>query len=222
MFIAKKIRSLFLWTISKRDKKRQQRRRRPPIQLQVEALETRVVPVVGADIPAAIVPPGTNLDGVVMLQNTAGAASGEELADQTEVLTARHVVPVPGPATMVTWNLQRNGIPVNIAIPIPVNAGGAMANNYVYPSAASFPTNGDIALVNLRDSLPLPPIPSANNLRLVAPFSPFENGYPIMAPGPLNPNFGTPAYFSQTVSIVGYGRQGFAGLVAIPTHGLSR
>ena len=201
-----------LKTVSRRQaakKLRKPRNFRP----RVVDLELRVMPVIGAAVAAPIVPAGTNLDGVVMLLNSAGLGSGEELADQTQVLTVEHAVPNPGRATTITWNLERSTNPVNITVPIPVNAGGAMANNFYYPPGVVpgvVPADPiDIALVNLRDMLPLAPMPAGNNLRLVAPFSPYENGYPIMAP-PANLSTAVPAT-AQLVNIVGYGRQGFVG-----------
>jgi hypothetical protein len=67
----------------------------------------------------------------------------------------------------------------------------------------------DIAIINLRDSLPLPAgLPA--NLRLIAPFSPFTSGYSIATPAPLPGEIGGPPAGSngQVFNVVGYGRQG--------------
>jgi len=58
--------------------------------LGVEMLETRVMPVVGASVLAPVIGPGTNLDGVVSLENAVGLGSGSELDDQRMILTAAH------------------------------------------------------------------------------------------------------------------------------------
>ena len=130
-------------------------------------------------------------------------ASGSELANQTQILTAAHV-DSGSPQTTVIFNLERNGVPVDIPITIPSNAAAGAANpNFLFPAAplAYNPTTlaNDISVINLRDNLPGLPA-SAVGLRLIAPFSPYENGYSIVAPGA----------FPQTFNMVGYGLQGTA------------
>lgn len=151
----KLFRSLFRFVAATR-KDRARRRQSRSTQLKVEMLETRVMPVVGSLITAQIVLPGSNLDGVVQINSTL-IGSGSELANQTEILTAAHVVSTV-PQSIVTFNLQRAGNPVNIPITIPANpAGGAATANFLLPTAplAYIPATqaNDIAVINLRDTL---------------------------------------------------------------------
>ena len=171
----------------------------------VEMLETRVMPVIGGSVLAPVVSPGTNLDGVVEV----GAGSGSELNNQREILTAAHVIN-PGQQNIVTFNFQRAGAAVNIPIIIPVNPGGVAPANFVFPQGAvAFVPNAngvgqnDIAVINLRDPNLLPGV-NVPNLEMVAPFSPFENGYPIIAPAA----FPAANTNGQTFNIVGYGLTG--------------
>ena len=186
----------------KRGKQPHCRRQAKSAQLRVEMLETRVVPIIGALALAPSVLPGTNLDGVVQLLPMRG--SGSELANQTEILTAAHVV-LGNPDMSVNFNLQRAGNAVNIQINIP-----GIPANFVFPEAplAYNPATdaNDIAVVNLTDSLALPPgLPA--NLRLIAPFSPFESGYSIV-PLPGAPAINVANQNGPTFTMVGYGRQG--------------
>ncbi len=74
------------------------RRRQVSTRLGVELLESRVHPVVGGEVQAQLISPGSNLDGVVQIirgtvADPTNRGSGSELANQTEILTANHVVP---------------------------------------------------------------------------------------------------------------------------------
>jgi len=60
--------------------------------LNLVRLDDRIVPVVGAFAEAPIVTKGTGLDGVVLLIDDGGSASGSLLYDGRHVLTAAHVV----------------------------------------------------------------------------------------------------------------------------------
>ena len=163
-------------------------------------LEVRVMLVVGSTIAAAIVPPGSNLDGVVLFRVPGSRGTGSELSNQTEILTATHV-DTGGPQTTINYYLSRNGTAVNIPITIPSNAAAGAANpNFLFaPGYNAANHANDISVINLRDNLALPANMPAN-LRLIAPFSPYENGYPIVAPGA----------FPFTFNMVGYGLQGTA------------
>ncbi len=193
-------------------------------------LETRVVPVISTGAVATVIAtPGTNLDGVVQLLmggDNPSNGSGEELSDQTMILTAAHVIgnagAVPQSQT-VTFSLQRGGVPVNISIPVPgsaaneilptvANAGAGMAwTNTGADDGPGASLANDIALVVLRDPNSLPGAPGGN-LELVAPWSPFENGYAIAAPGP----------FPQNFSLVGYGRTGLGQFGIISPSGIQQ
>ncbi len=193
-------------------------------------LETRVVPVISTNAVATVIATaGTNLDGVVQLLMGGANPSngtGEELSDQTMILTAAHVIgnagAVPQSQT-VTFNLQRGGVPVNISILVPgsaaneilptvANAGAGIA--WTNTGAAAGPgasLANDIGLVVLRDPNSLPGAPGGN-LEMVAPWSPFENGYAIAAPGPYPQNF----------SLAGYGSTGLGQFGIISRSGIQQ
>jgi hypothetical protein len=66
--------------------------------LDIEQLEHRLAPVVGAFAFAPTVNPGTGYDGVVKIINptTGGAGSGALLFTGRDILTAAHVVDANG------------------------------------------------------------------------------------------------------------------------------
>ncbi|VTR98505.1 FG-GAP-like repeat-containing protein [Tuwongella immobilis] len=66
----------------------------PP--LRVEALDERVVPVVGAFAPATVVSPSDGYSGVVYLTSSRGIFTGTLLSDGRHILTAAHPVDVNG------------------------------------------------------------------------------------------------------------------------------
>ena len=143
------------------------------------------------------------------------------------------------PVGTVNFNLQRNGNAVNISIPVPGLIGlvqpGA-ANPIAGPAAGTFnnmltPAAGpmawttpagaagpnDIGLVVLRDPSPLPGVAAGQNLEMVAPFSPFENGYPTEAPPP--PGGGANG---QQFNVVGYGYQGIGDVGIVSASGIQQ
>ncbi len=387
-----RIKSLFTQAAKTR-KQPHRKRRATSALLSLAILESRVMPVVGGAAPAAVVGPGTNMDGVVSLTtgNFSANASGSELADQRMILTAAHIVdtelfqltvgvtaggagysvgqiftmpqgvglgevdtggqplsiritgvtapagaittvqvlnqgtpaipgapgtagtpavapayvagaagglyvvdppltPTPGvaasngsallvagfnnmgmpnptttatfnitsaviagsgingavgqvPVETVNFNLQNNGNPVNISIPIPglagpVQPGAANAiagpaagtfNNILTPAVGAMAWTGfapgvfmgpnDIALAVLRD--PSLAVTAGQNLEMVAPFSPFENGYPII-PMPAAPALGVANTNGPPFNVVGYGATGVGALGTVSASGVQQ
>jgi len=142
--------------------------------LNLEALENRVVPVIGANIEAAVVEPGTYMDGVVQLIDPTQRpinqlmGSGAELFDTRHILTAAHVVgEEPGAfiAHQVVFNMVRSdGVPAPIPVSIRINVPAGAAYQQV-PSARlglpdalvwkqAQPAVNDIALDTLTDQEP--------------------------------------------------------------------
>src|SRR5262249_25768847 len=132
-------------------------------------------------IPAPVMPGGP-YDGVVQLNglNAAGAVqyrgTGSLIADGEGhyILTVAHNAPAAGQNAQVVFNLQRDGTPVNVLIPVRPNAAGATApeNQYVINNPTYDNTRGDtfnavndIALWKLAD-----PVRPAPDRLLVAPF----------------------------------------------------
>jgi hypothetical protein len=173
--------------------------------------------------------PGGPYDGVAMLNTLAagvvrGLGSGALIADGngSYILTVAHNNPTATPANpipgvplggtrpgQVTFNLQRDGTPVNIVIPVPANPAAAttaatqfVINNPGY-RPAGFNTANDISLWKLVD--PVPAVPQPNRL-LVAPFG--AQQYQLYTPT---------NEVGQQVSIVGYGQTGVgaAGMGAV-------
>ena len=210
------------------------RRPRPAtrtVRLILETLEERVVPVIGASVLPPTVFPGSNLDGVVQVVDTAHPAdygSGSELADnQTQILTAVHVI-YGNMAETVNFNLQLAGAPVNISIPIAGQANAVMntSPNFLFPTGglaytgtATLPGANDIGIITLRD--PNPQVAGlAANLQMVAPYSPFEQGYAIATLPAQGTAGGVPAAGANQngvpFNIVGYGVTG-TGIAGITT-----
>ena len=112
--------------------------------------------------------------------------------------------------------------PVNISIPSlgnPANdlvpGGLGVPGNLAWTSGNGVGQN-DIGIINLRD--PLIPGTPAQNLEMVAPFSPFENGYTIAAPAAF-PGAGVDG---QMFNLVGYGLTGTGVSGIIPASGVQQ
>ena len=114
-------------------------KRRPRL-LELELLETRVMPIVQGIPGAPILPvaPGGPFDGVVAIFRPipggggSEPASGSLLYDHSDILTAAHVVAGGTLAQKVTFNLIRQNdpgvgmgvaVPVNITLTVPANGG---------------------------------------------------------------------------------------------------
>jgi hypothetical protein len=180
------------------------------IVLDLELLETRVTPIVAKNVIPAPVVPGGPYDGVVLLNRLVGGvaastASGSLIAqgDGHYILTAAHNDRT-GAAAQVTFNLQRDGTPVNIVVPVPANPAGAttpatrfVINNPTFVYGGPNPLNdlNDIALWKLVD----PVNPQPNRL-LVAPYGAQQYGLYTATDEVTNPG--------RTVTVVGYGRTG--------------
>jgi hypothetical protein len=186
------------------------RHRRQTAVLEVEPLEVRIAPVVGNTVVPTPVLPGGPYDGVVMVRTGAGLGSGALIApgDGHYILTAAHNDPT-GAAANVTFNLQRNGTPVNVVIPVPANPAGAtgaanqfILNNPNYRNTA-FLTLNDISLWKLVD--PLNPQP---NQLLVAPYT--AQQYQLYTQS---------NEVGQQVTLVGYGRTGVGATGSVPGSG---
>jgi hypothetical protein len=200
------------------------RRFRRTTVLDLEQLETRITPIVGSTVVPAPVMPGGPYDGVTLLNPLVGGAvagrgSGSLIApgDGHYILTVAHndptstaANPVAGvpigqtKAAQATFNLQRNGTPVNIVIPVPANPATAttaatqfVINNPGYRPAGNNPFNstGDIALWKLVD-----PVNQQPNRLLVAPFGAQQYQLYTATNEVSNPQ--------TQVTIVGYGRTG--------------
>lgn len=187
------------------------------------------MPVVGsAGIPLPT-PAGNDLDGVVSILNLAGtghSGSGAALSSQTHILTAAHVIAGAQAQSTVTFNFERTqGIQggstrVNVAIPILANA-----NNLRLPTGALAFQPGpdgtgpnDIGLIVLRD--PQTPGTPAENLQMVAPWSPHvRHGYDI-EPAPMMPPAGPPAANGPEVTLVGYGGTGTGNTGLVYSSGI--
>jgi hypothetical protein len=220
-----------LKTVSRRKAAKKLRKPRS-FRPRVVDLEVRVAPVVGgtfnAGVPqlAAQAGPGTNLDGVVSVSSSGGAlGSGSELADQRIILTAGHVITsggAPRVTKTVTFNLQRGGAAVNIPILEPANAA-----TQVVPAAwtGNVDAGNDIGLVVLRDPNQLiPGVANPANDEMVAPFSPFENGYQVVAAAvpPVQPAPPAAGVNGQTVTFVGYGGIGLGPYGTITQSGIQQ
>ena len=209
------------------------RRRRCGVRLQIELLECRLAPVVGSVAIPAPVLPGGPYDGVALLTTTypgaptnQGRGTGSLIAmgDGHYILTVAHNDPnaagafpqlTPGVApgatapANITFNLQRNGIPVNVVIPVDANSANAAsaADEYVINNTGYVPPINpvtgtgvgdelnDISLWKLVD----PDDPQPNRL-LVAPFGAQQYQLNTATDEVTDP--GTP------VIIVGYGGTG--------------
>jgi len=211
-------------------RRRRQTQFAPP---SVEQLESRITPVIGgtvnvAGIPqmAALAGPGTNLDGVVSLVSANGnIGSGSELTDQRIILTAAHVIGQAPVNQTVTFNLQRGAVPVNLSIEIPGNATNqfvpTVANaglGMAWAGGARAPN--DIGLIVLRDPNALPGVPAGGNLEMVAPFSPFESGYPIVDAPAAIPQIAPANTNGPLFTMVGYGDTGLGLYGTISASGL--
>jgi hypothetical protein len=198
------------------------RRRRRTTVLDLELLETRVAPIVGRNLIPAPVMPGGPYDGVVLVQSggdgtgaliNSGSAPGE--LDGHYILTVAHNNRT-GAAGSVTFNLQRNGTPVNIDIPVPANPFGAgtAATQYVINNrdyrGTGFDSINDIALWKLVD----PTTPAPNRL-LVPPFGAQQYQPYTQANEVTNPP-------TTQFTIVGYGNTGVGATGEVDSDAVKR
>lgn len=167
--------------------------------LNVEALENRIAPVLGATGEAALVWPASQFDGVAYLiaPLLGEHGSGSLLTTDRHILTAAHVA--AGASFMFAFfDLTRDDpvyhVPINMRIPIIVSAHSQIP----HPAYATPAGGSDIAIVRLHDQeagLLLP------DRHLVAPFRaqryhlfPGANELDVLAVG--------------EVTLVGYGEDG--------------
>ena len=148
--------------------------------LELEVLESRVMPIVGAGplLPPTVAPGGP-FDGVVKIThpNPGGGTetgSGSLLFDNNHILTAAHVVSgLPDEPTtfndQVTFNLARQNnagvgnqvAPVNITLNVPAN-GGPNQFQTIHPAYVPLKGNpppdlrNDLAILTLPDQQPGP------------------------------------------------------------------
>jgi hypothetical protein len=163
--------------------------RRRARQPQLEGLENRIVPVLGANAFGTTVARGGDFDGVVNLLGCTGSL----LSTRLEVLTAAHCVDsssdgdtVVDGASTVRFEMIRNGNPININLNIPANLTflhGGWADN--------FGQGNDLSIFRLTDQ-----VAPAVNRRLIAPFG--AQGYNLFTGNPIGQNF----------TVVGYGETG--------------
>ena len=160
----------------------QPRRRRSVLEL--EGLETRLAPVIGANAIPPAVAPGTGLDGVVQLNMVGvGSCTGSLLSSGRHILTAAHCLTngagsFNSPSTNVVFTLPGKTVTINVP----------QANYWKHPGWTGSATNGnDIALLRLP---------------VLAPGGPVGVGaerYPLQI---------TTDEINETFRMVGYGRTG--------------
>jgi protocatechuate 3,4-dioxygenase beta subunit len=152
--------------------------------------------VVGAEYLAPVVPPGLIYDGVAQLSNSNASGTGALYSSQLHIVTAAHIVwnsasptGAPSPATLVKFDLQRDGN--NIPIPIMVPAGNSILADGYDPTD---PLKGnDIAMLKLRDQVD-------SSRYLIAPYyNPTQRGFGFYS---ANDEVGKP------ITLVGYGKTG--------------
>jgi hypothetical protein len=160
----------------------------PSWHLTVEELETRVMPVIGKNASAPLVPSGGPYDGIVRIEGNLTKGTGTLLTTQRHILTAAHVVggsqATPFPALQITFDMTRpnpqvQGVSTPIPISITIPANVADGNTFqVVPGTHVMPPLGeahivwdrtdpevnDIAIVRLVDQVDPQP-----NRSLVAP-----------------------------------------------------
>ncbi|HMF16067.1 MAG TPA: trypsin-like serine protease, partial [Gemmataceae bacterium] len=137
--------------------------------LELEPLEARMMPVIGAFSPATISKPGDSFDGVVQVAGANYGGTGTLMADGRHILTAAHVVDSDGTSgtfgadgdVTITYNLARGTTPLIVKQTIPAS------KIIVNPNWDGNPDDGnDIAIIPLIDSV----IPAADR-QMVAPFT---------------------------------------------------
>src|SRR5262249_39923602 len=143
------------------------------------------------------VPRGGEFDGVVQIATPNGLCTGSVLPSARHILTAAHCVDmqapfgVPDGPVTVTFELVRDGVNYNIAIPVPAN------RITIHPGGDANAANGnDLAILRLTEQEPGFQLP---NRHLVAPFSGENQRYAL---------FTGANELTQNFTIVGYGETG--------------
>jgi hypothetical protein len=180
------------------------------LRLTLEALETRLAPVIGGSTYAPPVMPGGIYDGVVQVNDAIGPASGTLMTDGLHILTAGHVANNTLPQTVI-FDLAPSA-PGRVVPPIQINVPVGPNYQVVAPGFVNrFPWPNDISILRLTDQV----TPSANRL-LVAPYYGPQIGYPVVANG--NDDLNNP------FTLVGYGLTGAGttGLDPATPRGIKR
>ncbi|MCI0637732.1 MAG: Ig-like domain-containing protein [Gemmataceae bacterium] len=186
------------------------KRKLPPRRtvLNLERLENRIMPIVGAFAQPAPINPGSDYDGVVHITNPATTPprtfsgslfqTGQGRGFGHQILTAAHETNPNQPGLRnVRFDLQRAvGAPVPVTINVPANvAGGAQyqIQHSGFNSAQPATYHNDLALLLLVDQVN----PAPDRL-LVAPFT--AQQYSLYS--------GNPTEVGQVFTMVGYGDSG--------------
>ncbi len=160
---------------------------------EVEELEARLAPVVGAIAPINALPQGAGYDGVVRLQNDMGSGSGSLITDH-HVLTAAHNLLDSNNKTLDTivyFYMVRDKVdvpPIGLRVPRQFQV--------LHPNYKTVTHENDIAILRLPDQTQSGLQDKNNNRFLIAPYGAERYGlFSGNAEG-------------QKFEMVGYGRSG--------------